>query len=49
MKTLTIKEIPEDALNGFKAWCALHGKSMQAVLVEHMREKAALIKVEKKK
>lgn len=43
VKALTIKGIPEDVLNGFKAWCALRGKNMQQVIIQFMREHASLI------
>jgi plasmid stability protein len=38
VKTLTIKNIPDDVLKRFRAYAALSGKSMGDLLIEYMRE-----------
>ena len=43
MRTLTIKDIPDDILRGFKAYCALSDKSMNEVLIDYMKEKSTLV------
>jgi len=46
MKSLTIKQIPDEALAGFKAYCALKGIRMTDALIAFMREKAAQVQLQ---
>ena len=46
MRTLTIKDIPDEVLRRFRAFCALSGKSMNEVLVDYMRREGARVTLE---
>ena len=42
---MTIKGIPEDVLQRFKAWCALHGMSLSKALIDYMRIKGETVEL----
>lgn len=39
-KNVHIKDVPEDVLARFKAWCSLKGTTMKKALTDYMTEKA---------
>lgn len=39
---MTIRNIPDEVMNRFKAWCALRGWSLQRGIIEVMREKGSV-------
>ena len=41
MKTMTIRQVPEDVLRAFRAWCAVRGYSLNKGIIEAMRELGA--------
>jgi plasmid stability protein len=45
VKTLTIKNIPDDVHKRFRAFAALSGKSMGDLLIEYMRECGSRVKL----
>ena len=49
MATMTVKDIPPEIRQGFKAWCALHGKTEKSAVIDFMAEKAREVKLEKQK
>ena len=49
MKSMTIKEIPDDVMARFKAWASYHGLTVKDAVIQVMREKAELMRVENDK
>ena len=49
MATMTIKNIPPELFQKFKAYCALKGKNYHEVIMEFMEEKAAQVRLDRGK
>ncbi|MBA7543993.1 hypothetical protein ES705_36338 [subsurface metagenome] len=44
MKAMTIKDIPEELLGDFKAYCALNNVKMRDCIIDFMRKCASQVK-----
>ena len=49
MAAMTIKNIPPELFQKFKAYCALKGKNYHEVIMAFMEEKAKLVKLDPEK
>lgn len=46
VKALTLKDIPDEVLQRFKAWCAYHGKTMQQALIDYMKQRGDEVRID---
>ena len=49
MASMTIKDIPPELFQKFKAYCALQGKTYRDIILEFMAEKAKAVKLDEGK
>lgn len=46
VKTMTVRNIPEDVLSKFKSWAAYHGYNLNDAIIAVMREKGDQVKIQ---